>query len=1003
MTKIINFKKGFLKTIICAILLLSTIFVACNFFINNSYAGQKNQGLGRVRICNANGVPESLHFDGGNGGRDSEFVLTNPVCLSVIAYAYSSLKISLAAMNYVCNTGSGVPRLTPSLLEDSIDIAKGTASAINHKNLSCAAAVASTGAAYGSTIAMVKSIHEVAQHVYHNSQICGSNWIGPNTIKYVNNTPLYKKKVQDTIEEYIEQLKTQPDLGSKLSLADKTYREWYYNGVEVEDNPSSGESCYDVTQEPQIIAGNKSYPKQKYYLRGLETGNFNCKRYQLFEGQPDPRGGIIDAARQAEFMKAFECCQRRAKNSICIEYDGERKFCNGNSRCEIKGIYFETNIKENGRLICAQTYSLCPYNFFLGGGTEICDYFQDGVYDNDKGRYVTITSDNIKDGNCASKSEIRNGDCTYNTKAGKCKNYCQYMKHCTITNDYYQYRSAITSPYFSSACLNFVGDSQNQTSYDTGFIAGSARHFSAPITQCIKETLENVFYNKAGHSSCLIEGDSPDSRGICSKGNAYKKGDQVKAQSFFTKIQKSLTAFVKIVLTLSIVSYGLKTLVGQGQIKAEELFMYIIKIGLVMYFATGDAWQTMFFDGVYNSSTVFAQMVFKIQTPDEDNKRDGCQFGRVTDSSGVSIATSSKYPKGKEYLALFDTLDCKIARYLGFGPESSTANIALLIAAGWATGTIGLYFSIALLMFGIILISLTLRTIHIFTSSFFAILLMVYLSPLAILASLFSKTNGIFKGWTNQLISYSLQPMILFAYIAIFISVMDKSLIGSATFYGNPPHRYISCKNYCSDSNGKTVDMKTSQDCSRTGDTLRMPNVDSFACMITNTTFDSWPGLELIGISVPFLFEFFLDHPKEKILTLSKAALIMYFLFMFIDQIPGITSQLLGGSALSNNASTPGAMKMFNNTAGLLRGIQKRANRGAKSLGGATVDFLKEKGEKALDAYGNKGKSAKGPEEDAGDRVGNQQRSSDNYGNNNNSWDNSDSSQHNYDETDKDK
>jgi hypothetical protein len=119
-------------------------------------------------------------------------------------------------------------------------------------------------------------------------------------------------------------------------------------------------------------------------------------------------------------------------------------------------------------MICAQTYSLCPYNFTIGkGGTKYCDYFQDGV----DGKIITpeeiaeATDPENGTNNCNTKSEIRNADCTFNSKADKCKNYCQYLTHCVkIGASDYQYQSNLDSPYFSSACFNFIGDSRNQTS-----------------------------------------------------------------------------------------------------------------------------------------------------------------------------------------------------------------------------------------------------------------------------------------------------------------------------------------------------------------------------------------------------------------------------------------------------------------------------------------------------------------------------------------------------------
>jgi len=343
-------------------------------------------------------------------------------------------------------------------------------------------------------------------------------------------------------------------------------------------------------------------------------------------------------------------------------------------------------------------------------------------------------------------------------------------------------------------------------------------------------------------------------------------------------------------------------------------------------------------------------MVFKIETNVDPKKRDGCQFGNIVLADGTKIA-QSKYPSGKEYLAIFDTLDCKITRYLGFGPEISTANIVMLIISGWLIGPIGIYLVLALFFFGLMIIAATIRALHIFLSSAIAIILMVYVSPLIIPLALFEKTKGIFKGWVSNLISFCIQPMILFAYLAIFVSLMDRTLIGSATFYGEPPFRAISCSQYCQDARGLVVNNPS---CDLIGQKLVVPKADSIACMISNKGVGNWPGLELIGITLPFLIDFFSDHVREKILTLFKAVLLMYFLLTFMDEIPEIGSQLLGGATLPK--STIKATEMFSKAVGLMKEIQKRALQGLKKHGGKPASGLRD-GVKSMMEAGNKGKS----------------------------------------------
>ena len=952
-------KKTFVQSLLK--LFLMTVF-ACATFLQSGQAAIDG-GVGRVRTCSPTGAPDGLDYNPFNGGKDVEFTMSNPVCLAVVANAYALVKVNVARMNAACGSGSSMPRFTPSPILDTIDIGRGTIKAISTRNPQCGFQVATASTSFVSAIAIISVIYGIARNVYDNSEICGSHWMGPSTTQYINSTPNYKAQVEDAIfgtNGYIANNRL-----DQLTFDNQIYREWYYGGIEVENK-----SC------PDVMAAKRTdglFPPQKYYMKGLETANYNCKKYDILPGQgvKDPRdGSILTAARLAEFRYAYDCCKTTAREYACVKYNDRTEFCKAGSLCAIKGITFSAKPVDNGRLVCVETYSLCPYNFTLGGGAEKCDFWQDGIYNSGTGNYDYIDVASVTSGDCTGKSEIRNADCTYNARAGRCKNYCQFMTHCTKTDlSDYQYSSSITSPYFSSACLNFVGDSQNVISFGTGFIAGSARHFSAPIAQCTKETIENIFYNRAGHTACRLITDTP-SNNSCPNGTLYKKGDNIMAQSFFSNLQDKMRFIVKMVLTLSITFFGTKLLLGGG-IKKSEILMYALKIGLVLYFATGEAWQTMFFDGIYSASTVFSQIVFKVEASVDKNKRDGCQFGNVTLADGTKI-TQSHYPVGKEYLAIWDTLDCKITRYLGFGPELSTANIAKLILAGFITpgflGPIGVYFSIALLFFGLILIANTIRALHIFLSSCIAIILMVYVSPLIIPLALFEKTKGIFRGWVTQLISFSLQPMILFAYIAIFITLMDKTLIGSATFYGVAPSRAISCSQYCQDASGQVVNGA----CDLVGQKMVIPKADSVACMISSNSFGNWPGLELFGISLPFLIDFFADHTREKILTIAKAVLVMYFLLTFMDEIPGISSQLLGGATLPSSKIS--AMGMYKKIGGALLAIQERAKRatikwGAEGAGGA-INAVK----KVMEA-GDKGKevSSKGEGEgadEAGDSGG---------------------------------
>lgn len=914
-------------------------------------------GVGRIRSCSSSGGVEGLDFDPTTAGKDAEFTL-EPLCISVITSTYAAVIAAIANMNKVCQTGSPTVRIIPSPIQDSIDIVKASARGIQRArngDASCGNQVALALTSWSITMAELYGIYLAANNTYQNTRICGAHWLKPNIEQYNITTPSYKNTVETNIQAIIEQ-EIRDGVSHEASVlkleTNKTYREWYYQGVEVNDDPINGSYCQDVGR-PKDSDG--SYPPQRYYLQGLEAGNYNCQSYDIGEGQNDPLlGGVVTDTRRAEFKAAYDCCKKRSSNYICLEYSSDfgiftgttyKKFCQAGSLCDIKGIQFKAVSVDAGRLVCAETKSLCPYNFSVSGGTEYCDYYKDGIWNSSSSTWKMITQEDILAGECANKSEIRDEECTYNEKSGKCRNYCQFLTHCTRTSSTdYNHTSSLASPYFATACRNFVGDSQNRTAASNGgFLLSSQTHFSAPIAQCVKETMENLFHNRVGHSQCLLSNEYPSANGVCPSGEyinegfVFKKGNRVSNESFFATIQRFMHDIVLLVIILSVTFYGMNILLAKINLgNKKEILIYLLKIGLVTYFALGQAWQTQFFNGIYGASSQFALMVFNINEGQDESKRDGCQFG----DAAIERGAINEYPAGKEYLAIWDTLDCKLMRYMGMGPTASPANIAMLLLAAFLTGSgIGLYFALSVFIFAFFFLAATIRALHLFLSSCVSIILMVFISPIIIPLILFEKTKDIFTQWFKELISFILQPMILFAYIAIFIAIMDKAFIGSATFHGNPPYKGMSCNKYCQDIDG--VRLGNADECdAELEQKIVDPLNDSVACLLNFDGYGSFPGLHLVGITIPVLINIFDGNVKDKIIALLKGALVMYLLYAFMDQISGISKALIGGSKLPG--SDANAAGMLLKAIGKIEAVGKRAARGGAKLGKNRAERIKQ-------------------------------------------------------------
>ena len=967
------FSRGIARLTMFLALISLTIFTN----IADSYATTGGKyGAGRTRSCDRTGDPGTLEFNPTYGGKDIEFTLSNPVCLAVIAKTYTKVITSIASMNGICGTGSTIPRVIPSPLLDSVDIGRAGTKAATTQNAACATAVFGASTSFYSALGDLAIIYGMALNTYKNTKICGFGWKNPNPQKYNFSSGGIEEQRNLEIQNRIRQYQQDPEnfdqnlLGMNgLDQADKIYREWYYGGIEFEDDPAGTEStCGDPL---------RNGAPQRYYMRGNSAPNFNCERY-------------IDPNNSSAMSQALGCCKKRSREYVCIEYgglnnlsgsliDSSAKFCRAGKICEIGGVLFSTKFINNDKMICAESYSLCPYNFTLSGGTEHCEMYRDGIQSS-SGYWDIIDPEEIENGDCLSNSEIRNADCTYNDKAGKCKNYCQYLTHCVSTSSLsFNYKSSIGSPYFSTACLDFVGDSQNKSSYS------SLRHFSLPIAQCMKETLENLFYNRAGHSMCDKINEIPDKDGVCLSGYAntidgfeYKKGGQVKTKSFFKKIQDALRDFVRMMLIFAVTFFGIGILIGKINLaNKKDSIIFLVKFSLVLYFSLGTAWQSQFFDGVYNASSDFAMIVFRINAGEEEIKRDGCQFGDITLPDGSIEDSGRNYPEGKKYLAIFDTLDCKLARYLGFGPEVSAANIAKIVLAGYFVGPIGIYFSMCIFIFGFFMLALTIRALHIFLSSVLGIVLMVLISPIIIPTILFEKTNNLFKGWIKQFLSFMLQPLLLFAYVAIFVTIMDATLVGSATFTGKSPNKKISCEKNCYFSDTGLISLKEngieSSDCTAANERFIDPMNDSVACLVNLEDFGSWPGLEWLGISIPILENILNGNVKQKILTLLKGALIMILLYGFMDEISGIASQIIGGASLPTSKADPLAMfskvagkpgfslsEGFSVKGGAVNEASKRMSRGSLKLAQAAGSKALSKGKEAMRNMGSQGKQSGG-------------------------------------------
>jgi len=917
------------------IILLINLIISF-LFSEFAFANTKINGVERVRQCDDNG---RFKFDelyiteqvGGVNllkiGNEMDFNMKDPICLTEVLANYLVIKGAILGITRACGVAPPYPH--PAPIDDFKKLTKSVKRAPS--NSTCAASLAIGGlGAITTALVSLGFPYELAKAEFNRVRICGSDWLNPNPITKV----------------FDEEKGSYSELVKRNRPSSKRYEnEFRYGGKSFKDRTNNpADLCYDpITNEEQV-----------YYLRGLKSGNFLCEKYHPANAKNDRE--------RTKYKISYDCCLKKRKNYICLEKTGgegiitenknlniymnsdinsyEHIFCKVGTKCNFKNnqaATYEAFYRDNNRLICAKSTSFCPFNFSIGGGTPFPVYPKDGVYEDGKFKPFNPSADcpekvrNKEYNSEGCKSEIRSQDLQFNSEAGKMKNYCQYYTHCTvIDNTEFKFDHDFLTPYFSKACIDFVGDSKNGSgrgvSMDGSDYISQQNHFSAPIVQCIKETMENVFYNKAGHSRCL-DGSYGDRNHECSEssyniinGRYFKKGNKVNNNSHFENLQIRLKNIITLILVISITFFGFKVLMMSVDLQnKKEIMVYLIKIAIVIYFVNGTAWRDVFFDGIYNGSAEISKIFFKIKPKDIDNEK--CNFGSLYDKFGNLLETSASYPADAKYLMIWDTLDCKIMQYLNYGPGLSSSTIMMLIVAFFFTGGIGVVFFTAILILAFCLISVVIRAMHIFIASSIAIIIYVFVSPIIMPLMLFEKTKSIFDAWLSHLISFSLQPIILFSYVAIFISLSEHIMFDKAIYKdGN-----LICEKYCLKSN---LELEYNQQiCKQSNLSTYDPKNQTPACILGFNDFKKNSTFAIFGIGLIGLDLLNDEDLNFKLILIIKTAVFLFALAQMMDQIPDITTNLIGENIDVKAVNYLEMMKKLNDN---LKGVQKRLARFTK-------------------------------------------------------------------------
>lgn len=637
---------------------------------------------------------------------------------------------------------------------------------------------------------------------------------------------------------------------SKFNTIHQKYREYLYGGKEYK---GLGTSCKDPRKKrAEYLDGNGNVlggDEQLYYMRGSggTASEFACERFLPTND--------LESSQVKAYLEAYRCCNEAESKYMCFEYSGQNWFCDttksscmlpnalntyANVGTSIYGNDLEVRFKtsqQDSHLICAETSNLFIFDFKVAGGTEEYERFCESS------RCGSLC------GKCEGEKEVAfeelvGGNLEMTPAYDKIKNVCSYNRHCARVGEG-AVRIATSTTTISPACINFIGDTRNisasqanvvseffgdaTTSSAVGFpdILGKYNGFTAPVVQCFKETFDNIVRNAGSSTICGIDKEYPDENDKCKCGlYASKAGvpyedlesliiegcvdpandiiKSVRPTNYFKRIQEVFRSIIIGMLTIYIMIAGFKSGLGGILVFAgkdamknwQSVMKALFKLSLVVYFTLGDGWQNMFFEGIYKGADEVSGIIMELSAPLDskgevwDAKLDGCQF----DSQSLALKGLSDYAAGKEYLRTWDTLDCKVARYLGYSTSGElVSGLLIALATTLFIPVVGLFIFVALMFFGIFMLTIAIFLAHLFIMSSISIVVLVYISPLVIPTILFKRTSNMFKKWLSLLTSFAIQPVIATVYVAIFVGVVDNVLMGSAYYKGPMSNRQLVC------------------------------------------------------------------------------------------------------------------------------------------------------------------------------------------------------------------
>ena len=208
------------------------------------------------------------------------------------------------------------------------------------------------------------------------------------------------------------------------------------------------------------------------------------------------------------------------------------------------------------------------------------------------------------------------------------------------------------------------------------------------------------------------------------------------------------------VLLLAITIYGVMIIFNLANFKPGEVFGIIFKIAVIMMLTGPTGWEffNQFIGDFFMGTMIEMVEIFM-----------GTTTGAVT--SGYVGATGIN----DRLTAPLSVFNWPMARII-------STQFFVTILGVLSIPTYGIICALLLLWAGFNLLMALFSALFTYIKSIVGLWFLFALAPIFFLTLLFRRTQNLFSGWLNMVVSFTLQPILLFAFLSFFITITTTSL-----------------------------------------------------------------------------------------------------------------------------------------------------------------------------------------------------------------------------------